>query len=170
MFKLTAKLDRIKPEISRTIYVPEHVKFSYLDDILRDAFGFSYFHLSTFEFPGLNAKLWDFKRTFPNERAMDMNKIPIRDYLELFRKFSWTYDLGGSYTFTIKVKKANKKYDKDYPFIESFECQYNPIEDCSPLDFEEMLYCTLNGIEFPDYLPDFEMEIFDIDEVNEKLK
>ena len=33
-----------------------------------------------------------------------------------------------------------------------------------------MLYCTLNNIELPNYLPDFEMEKFDIDEVNKTLK
>ena len=42
--------------------------------------------------------------------------------------------------------------------------------DAGRYDFEEMLYCTVKGIEFPHYLPDFEMEVFDIDKVNDKYE
>ena len=170
MFKLVVKLNGFKPEISRTVYVREDISFSHLDSILRKVFGFSYFHLSIFEFPGLNAPLWDFDKTYPDCRAMDMNEIPVKDYFGLFKKFSWTYNLMKSYTFTVSIRKTNRKYDTDYPFVESFNGDYNPIEDVSIYDFEEMLYCTLNSIEFPDYLPDFEMEEFNINEVNEILK
>ncbi len=170
MFKFVIKLNRIRPEISRTVYVPQNFKFSDLDDVLRCVFGLSHFHLSVFTFPGLNTYLWDFDKTYPDVRALDMNDIPIMDYMGLFRKFSWTYDLNKSYVFTVNLRKADKKFNTDYPFVESFKCEYNPIEDCHPIDFEEMYYCTLNNIEFPDYLPDFEMEKFSLDEVNDKLR
>ena len=170
MFKFAVRLNKIKPEISRTVYIPEDFKFSDLDSVLRRVFGLSYFHLSKFTFSGLNAPLWDFDKTYPDEMAMDMNDIPIGDYINLFRKFSWTYDLNKSYIFTVYVRKADKKFNTDYPFVESFKGDYNPLEDCHPSDFEIMYYCTLNNIEFPDCLPDFEMEKFNLDEVNDKLK
>jgi len=170
MYKLVVKLNNIHAKLTRTVIVPQNIKFNELDSILRTIFGLSYLHLSIFEFPGLNTPLWDFEKTFPQERAMDMNEIPIRDYLGLFKKFYWTYDLGSSYIFTLSVRKANKKQKSDHPFIESFECDYQPIEDCHVSDFDEMLYYTLNDYRMPDYLPDFEMEKFNLDEVNEKLK
>ena len=168
MYKLTVKLDELKPTISRTVCVPEDITFIKLNDILSTVFDFSSLHLSVFNFPGLNAPLWDYKRCYPDSAAMDMNDILISEYLSLFKKFNWTYDLGHSYEFTIKVTKT--KADKDYPFVEAFECECNPIEDCSPYDFEEMMYCYLNNQKYFDYLPDFEMEIFDIEKVNRNLK
>ena len=117
MFKLVVKLNAFKPAISRTIYVGEDIKFSDLDSILRNIFNFSYFHLSVFKFPGLNAPLWDFQKTYSNEPALDMNDIPIKDYLTLFKKFSWTYDLNKSYEFTINIRKADKKFSTDYPLL-----------------------------------------------------
>ena len=167
MYKLEVKLTK---ELSRTLYVPENILFSNLDSILRTLFGFSYFHLSVFEFPGLNTVMWDYEKTIPGERAMDMNDVPIKDYLEFFTKFAWSYDLGNTYRFIIRIKKANQKYDTDYPFVESFVGEYNPIEDISPYDFGEMLECALKNMEFPDWLPDFELEKFNIDEVNQKLR
>lgn len=170
MFKLQVKLDKISIKLSRTVIVPENINFNDLDCVLRRVFNFSYFHISIFKFPGLNTPVWDFDKAFPDCAAMDMKDICIRDYLMLFKKFTWTYDLNNSYEFTITIRKANKKYTFDYPFVESFECDYQLIGDCHVYDFDEMLYCTVNGHEMPDYLPDFEMEKFNLDEINEKLK
>ena len=85
MFKLVVKLNNIHAKLTRIVIVPQNIKFSQLDSILRTFFVFSYFHLSIFEFPGLNTPLWDFQKTLPQERAMDMNEIPIGDYLGLFK-------------------------------------------------------------------------------------
>ena len=170
MYKLHIKLNRLKPELSRTLYVPDNMDFKKLDTLLREVFDFTYAHLSIFEFDGLKTPMWDFDKTFPDTKSVDMNGTQISDYLELIKKFYWTYDLNKSYVFTVSIRRPNKKYDTDYPFIESYKCDFNPIEDCHPLDFEEMLYFTLNGERLPDYLPDFDMEKFDLDEANERLK
>ena len=169
MYKLVVKLDGIKPELSRTIYVPEDILFSELDDILRKVFSLSYFHLSIFRFPGLNTPIWDYQKTYPNGPAMDMNDLNISDYFTLFKKFSWTYNLNKSYDFTISIRKADRKLARSYPFVDSYRGEYDPLEDVSFYDFDEMHFYTIKGMEWPEWLPDFEMEKFNIDEVNRKL-
>ena len=169
MYKLIVKLNGVKPEISRTVYVSKNITFTKLDSILRTVFSFSYAHISVFNFDGLNTQMWDFDRCMPGELSAPMN-VKLSDYLELFKKFTWSYDLGSTYTFTVNVRKADRKLFKDYPFVESYTGRYNPIEDRHPYDFEEMIHYEENNLEMPDYLSNFDMEYFDIDEVNRKLK
>lgn len=168
MYKLEVKLDGVRPTLSRTVLVPEDIDFAGLDHILRTVFSLSYFHLSLFNIDGLNTPIWDFEKTYPSTRAVDMNGRAVADYFTMFKRCLWAYDLSGSWTFTIKIKKTKVK--KDYPLVESFEGEYNPIEDCHVSDFQDMLEYTLEGVEFPDWLPDFEMEKFDIGKTNSKLK
>ena len=170
MYKLYVKLDDFKPEISRTIYVPENIKFFNLDSILRHSFALGYAHISLFYFDGLQTPIGDLERLSGYRRAVDMSETYISDYINLFRKFSWVFDLNKTYKFTVKIRKPEAKYDSDWPFIESFECDYNPIEGCFPEDFKIMLNCTLNDEKIPEYILDFPMEKFDLDKTNEKLK
>ena len=169
LYKLVVKLDGVKPAISRTVYVARNITFTDLDAILRTVFSFTYAHLSVFGFDGLNTRMWDFNRCMPDELSAPMD-VKITDYLELFKSFSWTYDLNKSYTFKIKVRKPDKKLIRDWPFVEGYEGIYDPIEDRHPADFEEMIYYAENGLEMPDWLSNFEMEYFDIGEVNGRLK
>ena len=146
-YVLKVKFDRFKPEISRTLTVPSGITFDRLCGIFEIAFALSPYHLSTFSFPGINAVLWDFDKTDPDETCMDMKDVVISDYLDLFRKFYWRYDLSRGWSFTVKVKKSKKK--TDYPFVS--EGEYNLPED----------YDFFTAEDHPD---------FDIDETNERLR
>ena len=150
-YELKTQLTGCSHKISRTIIVPETLSFSELAEDLVTIYDLSFFNPSAFRFPGLNAPL--------NDNEED---IIIKDYLDLFKKFTWVY-YSKNLTFNIKVKKTVKA--ESYCAVKSYEGKYNPLDYRSAYEFDEILY------EIEAKTRDLEdITIFNIDKVNEKLK
>ena len=150
-YELKIRLDNCTHEISRTIIVPETLSFAVLASDLRCIFDLTFFNPSQFIFPGINTPLWD-----------ENDHILIKDFLDLFKKFTWYY-YSKNLTFTVKVKKTNKAFE--YSVVKSFEGKYNPLDYRSAYEFDEIIYeieAHERGLE--------DITLFDIDETNKKLK
>ena len=150
-YELKITLTGCSHKISRTITVPETISFTELAYDLKAIFDLTPFKISSFGFPGLNTPLWD-----------SNDEIPINDFLDLFKKFTWEYS-SKSLTFSVKVKKTSKA--NEYAVVKSFEGNCNPLDYRSAYEFDEILFeieANERGLE--------DITTFDMDAVNEKLK
>ncbi len=150
-YELKVTLAGCSHVISRTIIVPETLSFAALASDLRTIFDLTFFNPSLFQFPGINTPLWD-----------KNDHIIIKDFLDLFKKFTWLY-YSKSLTFNVKVKKTKKA--EDYSFVTSYEEKYNPLDYRSSYEFDEILYEIEKGDRGLE-----DITLFDIDEVNEKIR
>ena len=149
-YELEVTLADCKHETSRTIIVPETLSFAELSNDLRIIFDLTFLKPSLFKFPGINTPLWD-----------ENDHIVIKDFLDLFKKFTWKY-YSKNLSFNVKVKKTNKA--EQHSIVTLFEGEYNPLDYRSAYEFDEILYkieAGKRGLE--------DITLFDIDEVNEKL-
>ena len=131
--------------------MPETLSFAALASDLKTIFDLTFFSPSLFRFPGINTPLWD-----------KNDQIIIKDFLDLFKKFTWTY-YSKSLDFNVKVKKTKKA--EDYSYVTSYEGKYNLLDYRSAYEFDEILYeieAGKRGLQ--------DITLFDIDEVNGKLR
>ncbi len=149
-YELKVKLDGCTHEISRTLLVPETHSFAKLASDLRKIFDLTFFNPSLFKFPGINTPLWDVN-----------DHIQIRDFLSLFKKFTWVY-ASKNLSFAVKVKKTD--HAKKYSVVMSFEGKYNPLDYRSAYEFDEILYEIEAGERQIE-----DLTLFDIDMINEKF-
>ncbi len=148
---LNVKLTGCSHKISRTIIVPETFSFTQLAYDLRKIFDLTLFNPSLFKFPGINTPIWD-----------KNDHIIIKDFLDLFKKFTWVY-YNKSLTFDVKVKKTSKA--NHFTVVKSFECEYNLLDYRSAYEFDNILYEIEAGER------DLEdITRFNIDEVNDNFK
>ncbi len=150
-YELKIRLDECRHEVSRTATVPETLSFSALAEDLRIMFDLTFLNPSLFRFPGINTPLWD-----------ENDHIPIRDFLDLFKKFTWQY-YSKNLTFTVKVKRI--KNADEHTVVKSFRGEYNPLDYRSAYEFDGMLY----EIEASERGPE-DITRFDIEKTNQKLK
>lgn len=156
-YQLTIKLDNVESIVSRTLSVPDSLRFKDLDYVFREIFDLSVFHLSEFHFDGFKTPLWDYTKTSPERNYMGMD-VYIKDYLTVFKKFYWEYNLSKGLYFTVKVKKLKKV--ESYPVVTSYQCDYNLLDY---RDYYDTDYLLLNE----DYE---EFTKFDLEEVNKRFK
>ena len=113
-FKITLKGSH--PPVWRRIIVPATAGFDEFSKMIQDLFGFEGYHLAEFRFPGLNRTMWEMQ----NEDSWDSHLIMGRHCLEEFEeytKFTYTYDFGDDWEFSIQQEEIMEYYAFNYPTL-----------------------------------------------------
>jgi len=173
MLQLKITIDKITPEIWRRILVPETFSINQLHHIIQISLGWTNSHLYMFG-------LWDKKIGDPTlwddgETAWD-KKIKILDVLQKAGDtFPYEYDMGDSWKHTIVLEKTDDSLLKIPKCLDGARAA--PPEDCGGYPGYKELTHHLKHPEKDGYLEllewmdeDYDLERFDLEEVNKELK
>lgn len=168
-YEINVKLNKFEFPTSRHILIPQGVTFSKLNDILRLSFGFDAFRTYSFSVDGLNVEITDPRLS--DSFKIDSRETYIDNYFKLFKKIDYRYHFTENWMFTIKIRKA-VDVDFDYAKILDFEGEFNLLEGFFGPYYVEELICSYYH---PEQLDESrfdlnDLEKFDLDETNNKLK
>lgn len=129
--KITARYTN--PSVWRRIIVPADLSFAQLSVVLNEAMGWFGEHLYSFEFPDLQLRLEELNENydyfFENMDVDDSSEIMLEAYLDLENRFTYVYDFGNEWRYTVVVEKTLTDYDRNYPAILKYRgdtpCQDN---------------------------------------------
>lgn len=177
ILQLKISLREIKPVIWREFLVSDFWSFHRLHNIIQSVMGWEDYHLHEFDVDGVKIGPIDEDVDYDLE---DSKKTKLSDYINSKgQKFSYVYDFGDTWEHEIVVKDIKEEDIKD---IDKLPICLNGKRRCPPEDcggvfgYEEILEIKKDK-NHPEYKEkiigwlgeDFNLEEFDIKEINNKL-
>ena len=124
-FKITLKYSH--PPIWRRIDIPASTSFTVFSEIINELFGFSGYHMASFDIPGTDITI----EAENNSYSFGQVLLMCRHCLEEFEdcpKLGYTYDFGDNWDFVIKREVILPNYQKNTPTLVKYKGD-NLVED-----------------------------------------
>ncbi len=174
-FQIKISLDKIRPEIYRTIEIKADIALYQLHHVIQFSFGWENYHLYEFEFNGLS---YSNPVLMQGGGAIDDKKVKLSSLLKKpSDAFTYVYDMGDYWVHTIQLKKIVNTISilkKPFCIVGARNC---PPEDCGGIDGYKQLVSSMKqkgSIEYEEnveWLGEvYHPEHFNKAEVNDRLK
>lgn len=165
---LKIQLKNIKPAIWRRVVVSDELTFHQLHHVLQISFGWSGTHLYKFDINGFEIEREnEFEPAELNSVEVKLNNYPLEEKLS----FDYTYDFGDDWEHKITIEKITE-LGPDYPICLAGK-RNAPPEDCGGgwayEDLMNKMKLSKLPKELKEWLGDYELAFFDLDETNDIL-
>ena len=180
IFQIKIDLHGSKPNITRTVLIPDTMNFADLHHVIQGAMGWYNSHLHQFDVNGLSISSKREFDDFEDEDSLDGTKIKLSEYLREGSKIGYEYDFGDSWSHTLTVQKVLAPDSKlTYPTCIKGK-NACPPEDCGGIwGYAELLETLADptheeyedmrewlGLEDDDV---FDPTFFDLEEANDDI-
>ena len=106
IFQIKIDLHGSKPNITRTVLIPDTMNFADLHHVIQGAMGWYNSHLHQFDVNGLGISSKREFDDFEDEDSLDGAAIKLSEYLREGSKIGYEYDFGDGWQHKISVQKA----------------------------------------------------------------
>ena len=144
-YEIKVRLADFRPITWRDLIVPENITFKQLDTILKTTLDFKSIQSSAFEIYQEKTLILDKSLNTVLDAEYDINSTRLAKIFDRYKKIFYLYGMDNDWKFEIAIK-GKVDYVKDYPTLQRFRGEYNPLEECRGAEqFAKVVDCALNG-------------------------
>lgn len=175
VYLLRVSVDEIRPEIWRTVLVPEDYTLAYLHVILQTLMDWLDYHLHQFKIDGAAYGRPDYD--VDAQGLLDERRVKLSDVVPFKKKFKYEYDFGDGWELTIVAHEIWKRDPKaSYPECVDGRRSAPPEDVGGPGGYEDLLEAISNPTterhqELLEWIGgEFDPKEFDLKRVNWELR